>query len=434
LSEPRRVAITGMAIHVPNADTPQAFLNNLLEGRSAITNWKSVDTGKILAKVGADLGDYDVKKAVKALEGQIPDEVMDRLRKIIGRAPFSTAMSMLAAVRGCKDAGWYAGNGAPDLDLTAGIVAGHNLNAKYIYQNHLDFADDPDFIDGLLSLHSLDTDHAGSVSEVLQTHGPIYTIGGACASGNHALRAAVDEIKHHGMEAAVVVGAVLDVSMVDLHAMALMGAITHKSFNDDPEHASRPFDTRREGFVPAHGGGALILEDWDIAKRRGAKILAEIVGVEASADGNHLPNPSEEGQYRLMTRLMKRTGIAPEQIDYVNAHATSTPLGDLTEIRSIRRAFGSHAKNLKINATKSMLGHTCWAAPVVETIAVVTQMNAGRLHPSINVENLDPEVDLDVCANEAVDHEVQYCLKNSFGFGGINAVSILRKPDPSELA
>src|SRR5690606_34576929 len=139
-----------------------------------------------------------------------------------------------------------------DMDLVAAIVAGHNLNAKYTFANHLDFLEEPDFIDGLMSLHGLDTDHAGSASQALQTHGPIYTMGGACASGNHALRNGVDEIRHHGMNASIVVGAVLDVSQVDLHAMALMGAITHRSFNDDPEHASRPFDTKREGFVPAH--------------------------------------------------------------------------------------------------------------------------------------------------------------------------------------
>jgi 3-oxoacyl-(acyl-carrier-protein) synthase len=267
----------------------------------------------------------------------------------------------------------------------------------------------------------------------MQCYGPIYTIGGACASGNHAIRAAVDEIRYHDMDGALVVGAVLDVSAVDLHAMALMGAITFKSFNDDPGRASRPFDTKREGFVPAHGGGCLVLEEWEHAKRRGARILAEVVGVEASADGNHLPNPSEDGQHALMKRLLAKHGVAPEQIDYVNAHATSTPLGDLTEVRSLKRTFGDHAYKMKINAPKSMLGHTCWAAPVVETVAAVLQMNANRLHPSINIDEMDPEVDIDVCANQPVDAEITYVMKNSFGFGGINAVSILRKPDPSEL-
>jgi 3-oxoacyl-(acyl-carrier-protein) synthase len=210
--------------------------------------------------------------------------------------------------------------------------------------------------------------------------------------------------------------------------MALMGAITYESFNAEPQRASRPFDVCREGFVPAHGGGALVLEDLEAAVRRGAHIYAEVLGVDSNSDANHLPQPSEEGQSRLMARVLRQCHLAPEDIDYISAHATSTPLGDVTEIRSIKRVFGQHAYRLKVNATKSMLGHTCWAAPVVETIAAILQMTAGRLHPSINIDDLDPEVDLDVCAGgRAIDHPVRTLMKNSFGFGGINSVSILRR-------
>ena len=285
-------------------------------------------------------------------------------------------------------------------------------------------------MDGMLALTGLDTDHAGSVSEALQIKGPTYTMGSACASGNHALRAAVDEIRYHGVDAALVVGAVLDFSPVELHAMALLGAITFESFNDEPEKASRPFDMRREGFVPSHGGGVLVVEGWDEAKARGAKIYAEVVGVEASSDGNHLPSPSEEGQTYLMGRLLEECELAPEQIDFICAHATSTMLGDRTEMASIRNIFGDHAKKLKINAPKSMLGHTCWAAPVVESVGAIMQMRAGKLHPSINIEDLDPEIDLDICNTKGpTDYDVEFCLKNSFGFGGINCVSILRNPE-----
>src|SRR5439155_18431300 len=171
-----------------------------------------------------------------------------------------------------------------------------NLNVNYEYDTRVQFEEEPDFIDPMYALHGLDTDHAGCVSEVLQVKGPIYTVGGACASANVALRAAVDELRYHDVEAALVVGAVLDFSPVDLHAMALMGAISVESFNDAPERASRPFDRRREGFVPAHGGGALVLERLSSAARRGAPIYAEILGVEANADANHLPQPSEDGQ------------------------------------------------------------------------------------------------------------------------------------------
>jgi 3-oxoacyl-(acyl-carrier-protein) synthase len=288
-------------------------------------------------------------------------------------------------------------------------------------------------MDSLLALNGLDTDHAGCVSEVLQARGPIYTVGAACASGNVALRCAVDEILHHGTEAALAVGPILDFSPLELHAMALMGAITFQSFNECPEKASRPYDTRREGFVPSHGGGVLVIEPLKRAVARGARIYAEIIGVEANSDGNHLPQPSEEGQARLMSRLLDRCRLRPSQIDFISAHATSTPLGDVTEIRSIKRVFGDHAKDLKINAPKSLLGHTCWAAPVVETVAAVLQMRAGRLHRSINIDTLDPDVDLDVCREGPTKCDIGYLMKNSFGFGGINCVSVLRRWDEGSI-
>jgi 3-oxoacyl-(acyl-carrier-protein) synthase len=275
----------------------------------------------------------------------------------------------------------------------------------------------------------LDTDHAGCVSELLQAHGATYTAGAACASGNLALRAAVDEIRHHDQDVMFVIGPVLDFAPIDVHGMALMGAITFGTFDDEPERASRPFDVRRDGFVPAHGGGVLVLEELESARHRGARIYAEVLAVAAGANGNHLPEPSLEGQARVMRQALAESGVQPEQIDHVSAHATSTPAGDLVEVRALKEVFGRHAYRLKVNATKSMLGHTCWAAPVVELIAAVLQIRAGVLHPSINIDELDPEIDLDVCRGAKVPHAVEHVLKNGFGFGGINCVSVLRRYD-----
>ncbi|HEY7509746.1 MAG TPA: beta-ketoacyl-[acyl-carrier-protein] synthase family protein [Vicinamibacteria bacterium] len=427
-----RIVITGMSINTPLGDRLDTFLDGLLAGRSALSRWKTLDTSRIYSKVGADLSEYDAASRVAAAQARTPPDVHRRLRKLAGKSPWSTRLSMLLALDAWDDAGLFAAG--PDLTRVGAVVAGHNINFNYQYENRLRFAEEPDFMDGMLALTGLDTDHAGCVSEVLGVRGPIYTVGAACASANTALRCAVDEIRHHDLDAVVVVGAVLDFSPVELHAMALMGAITYQSFNDCPQQASRPYDTRREGFVPAHGGGALVVESLAHARRRGARVHAEVLGVESNADGSHLPQPSEEGQARLMGRLLQRCGLDPGQIDYINAHATSTPLGDVTEIRSIKNVFGSHAYALKLNATKSMLGHTCWAAPVVETVAAVLQMNAGILHPSINIDHLDPEVDLDVCRGEAVPHEVRHLMKNSFGFGGINSVSILKRYDEGARA
>jgi 3-oxoacyl-(acyl-carrier-protein) synthase len=194
-----------------------------------------------------------------------------------------------------------------------------------------------------------------------------------------------------------------------------------------PETASRPFDSRRAGFIYSHGAGTLILEDLEEAERRGARIHAELLGVKANANGNHQPQPDAEKQARLMSDLLAATGIRPEQVDYVNCHATGTPVGDIEEIDAIKTAFGNHAYALKLNAPKSMLGHVCWSAPIVETIGGILQMQRGELHPTINIDTVDPAVDLDICANVKQTYEVNIMLKNSFGFGGLNSSSLIRR-------
>lgn len=432
MSTGKRVVVTGMSINTPLGDTLDGFLAALMAGRSAITRWKSIDADSIYSKVGGDLSQYDVEGRTVRLQACTPEAVSRRLRRLIPRSPWSTRLTMLSAVDAWLDAGWCMAG--PPATGVATIVAGHNLNQGHQYAQRLQFAEEPDYMDSLLALNGLDTDHAGCVSEVLQLRGPLFTVGAACASGNVALRCAVDEIRHHGAAGAIVVGAALDFSPLELHAMALMGAISIQSFNDSPAAASRPYDARREGFVPAHGCGAVVLEPLDLAAARGARIHAEILGVEANSDGNHLPQPSEDGQAALMQQALDRSGVDPSQIDFISAHATSTPLGDLTEIRSIKRVFGAHAYRLKLNAAKSMLGHTCWASPIVETIAAILQMRAGRLHQSINIDDLDAEVDLDVCRERPIDWPVRYLMKNSFGFGGINCVSVLRRWDKSDGA
>lgn len=424
-----RIAITGMSINTPLGDSLDLFFDNLIAGKSAITRWTTYDTDNIYSKVGADLADYDVKDKLESFSDRLPADMYKRLRQLVRRAPWSTGLSLLMSADAWLDAGLV--EQPYDMSKVAVLVAGHNINQNYTHNNFKDFEDDPEFIEGLLALHGLDTDHAGSISEMLQSFGPIYTMGAACASGNIALRSAVDEIRYHGNEVAVVAGAVLEFSPVDLQGMAIMGAIAHQNFNDEPQRASRPYDTQREGFVPAHGGAVLILEDYEKAVQRGARIHAEVLGVAAGADGNHLPQPSRKGQAATIRRALEDAGIAPEQVDFISAHATSTPLGDITEIASIKEVFTGHAYKLKINAPKSMLGHTCWAAPTVESVAAILQLQRGILHPSINIDNLDEEVDLDVCANNAVESHPDICMKNSFGFGGINCVSLFRRADSS---
>jgi 3-oxoacyl-(acyl-carrier-protein) synthase len=413
-----------MSVNTAIGDTLDGFRDALMAGRSALSHWRAFSTDRVYSKVGGDLSHYDVDAKLASLHDRVPADVHKRLRKLVSRVAWTTKLSMLMAVDGWLDAGLFGADYDPNRQAV--LVAGHNLNALYQYTSRIQFEEEPDFIDGMTSLYSLDTDHAGCVSEVLQARGPIYTMGAACASGNVSLRSAIDEIRYHGVQTAMIVGAVLEFAPVDVHAMAIMGAIAFQSFNDDPARASRPYDTRREGFVPAHGGGTLVLEELEAAKRRGARIYAEVLNCAANSDGNHLPQPHEDGQAYVMAQVLEESGLKPSDVDYVNAHATSTPLGDLTELRSIKRVFGDHARRLKINAPKSMLGHCCWSAPTVETVAGLLQMQAGRLHGSINIDELDPEVDLEVCRDGTVDHRSRVMLKNSFGFGGINCVSLFR--------
>jgi 3-oxoacyl-(acyl-carrier-protein) synthase len=422
----KRIAITGMSINTPLGDILEVFLDNLLQGRSAITRWKALDAFGIYSKVGGDLSEYDIVGKASSLRKQIPHEVSGRLRRLMRYSPWSTKLSILMAVDAFLDASLFTFPVEPER--VSAIVAGHNINSMHSYRNWQQFVEGPNHIDALYALSSLDSDHAGCVADVLGIQGSAYTVGGACASGNVALRCAMDEIRLHNMDIVLVVGAVYDASPLELHSLAMMGAISVTSFNAEPAKASRPFDMAREGFVPSHGGGALILEDLDHAENRGARIYGELLGVEVSSAASRLPGPSEEHEAQVIGRVLRNTGIDPRKIDFVSAHATSTQVGDMTEIRALQRVFGDHARSLKINAPKSMLGHTCWSSAVVETVAALLQMVAGRFHPSTNIDHLDPGIDIDVCANRMTEHPVHYLLKNAFGMGGINSASIIHRP------
>jgi 3-oxoacyl-(acyl-carrier-protein) synthase len=421
----RRVVISGMAINVPIGDTLDTYYDNLVAGKSAVTKWKFIDTSGIYSKVGGDLSEYDIQGKLADTLERLPQEMRKRTRKLVRKAPFSTQLTILCAADAWCDARLDTADLPPER--VGVIVGGHNLANNLVFTNNVQFQEEPEYIHSMLALHGLDTDQASSVGEALGFRGSVYTMGGACASTNIALRNAVDEIRYHDHDIMFVAGAPLDFSPVDLQAMAIMGAISYESFNDEPERASRPYDQAREGFIPSHGAGVLVVEELDHAKRRDAPIYAELLGVATASDGSHLPAPSVEGQVRTMRRLLDKTGVAPEEVDYINAHATSTHVGDLTEVQSIKELFGKHAYEHKVNATKTMLGHTCWSAPATETVASILQMNRGTLHPTINIDNIDPEVDIDICANRAVDHEINVMMKNSFGFGGINCCALYRR-------
>ena len=420
-----RVVITGLGTINPLGDTLDGYYENLIAGKSGIKRWESIDLEGVECKVGGDLGDYDWKSKLDEYADGLGDR-FKAVRKVLKSTTFSARLGVLASLSAYRDAGLLG----KDVDplRTSVIMAGHNLNSNYIFKNAKVFLEEPEFIDALCGVEAIDANVVAVLTEVLRLHGPALTVGGACASGNLALREGFRDIRLGEVDRAVVAGAPFDVAPPDIQASVIINAVVvKKDLQEDPTKASRPFDTRRSGFVYSHGAATIVLESLESAQKRGAKIYGELLGVKAGTNASHLPLPAALHQRRVMEDLLRETGVPPEKVDYVNCHATSTPAGDLQEILAVKAAFGDHAYKLKLNAAKSMLGHTCWASPLVETIAGLLQMENGLLHPSINVDSLDPEIDLDVCPSGPVEHTIEYMLKNSFGFGGINCCSLIKR-------
>lgn len=417
-----RIAVTGMAVNTPLADTLDGFLAALLEGRSAVTRWRSVDMSRSYSRIGADLGGYDVDARLAALMPVLPPVIAERLQRLVRRVPWSLRLGAVVVADAARDAGLDEASMA-DLHV---VVGGHNVATGYAEQGFAKFHADPGSLPIGFELYSLDTTQAAVASELLGTRKPAYIVGGACASGNVALQAAFREIVHHGARRAIVLAPVQELTAASMQGFALLGALSIESFNDAPERASRPWDVRREGFVPGQAAGAIVLEDMDVALARGARIYAELAGVAVTSSASHLAAPEPDGQARVIAQVLRRSGLAAEDVDFVSAHATSTPAGDVVELQAIRLALGAHADRVKVNAAKSMLGHSFCAAATIEAIAGVLQMNAGILHGTRNVDVPDAGVDLDVCAGGPVRAPVRCFLNNAFGFGGINTVSAFR--------
>lgn len=419
-----RVVVTGMASINPLSDTLDGLFDALVEGRSGIREWQTIDVSGVECRVGGDLGDYDLKAALARIGACLGPDDFKALRRLFRATTFSTRMALLCALDAYRRSGLLAHR--PDPFRVAVPVGGHNFNSRYVTDNNDRFRDDPDFIDPLMGVHGLDPNAASCIAEVLGAHGPTLTVGGACASGNLALREGYRSILSGEVDVAVVCAGPFDMTEVDLHASVILNAVVvDPELQSPPEGASRPFDRRRAGFVPSHGAATIVLERLDHALARGAPIEAELLGVRANGNASHLPAPAAHVQARLMGELLAGAGVAPAEVDYVNCHATSTPVGDREEVGALREVF--QGARPVLNAPKSMLGHTCWAAPLVETIAGLLQMQRSTLHPTINVDDLDDDIPFDVCRDGPRDHDVRIMLKNSFGFGGINCCSLYRR-------
>lgn len=419
----QRIAITGIGIHTVLGQDPAQYYKNLIAGKSGLSRWRNIEP-RCISQIGGDLSNFELKRYLLERADTYPNDLLKQAQRLLRNSPFSCQVSICTALQAYVDSGFDA---ETDPYRFGHVLAGHNINARFIYDEILNYQDEPEYIESLYGLVALDTDLLGASNQLLGLKGPSFLVGGACASSNLAILNGLDLIRSGRADRVLITGAVCDVDPATLQGWGIMEALSFKSFNDHPEQASRPFDRRREGFVPSHGAGAIVLERYDLAKQRNAHIYAELMGASCGSDACRSSKPNIEGQVTAIQGCLADAQLNPEKIDYINAHATSTQLGDLIEVQSIKQVFGSHAYNIPINATKSMIGHCLLSASMVECIATLLQMQHNVAHPTINLEASEPELDLNFVSNSAQDHNIQYALSNSFGFGGINSSIVLGK-------
>jgi len=410
----RRVVITGIGAVTPLGTGVKKFWENLVKGVSGVDYIKSFnpDDYGIPVKIAAEVKDFN------------PEEYMDK--KEARKASRFVQFALAAVKEALEDSGLLESDYDP---YRVGVIIGTGIGGlkdiedqTMILQQKGARRVSPFFIP-----YGISNMAAGLVAIRWGFKGPNYCVTSACATGNHAIGDAFRLIQKGDIDVAIAGGTEAAITPLGVAGFASMKALSTR--NDEPQKASRPFDRDRDGFVMGEGAGILILEEYERAKARGAKIYAELVGYGATDDAFHITSPHEcgEGAYECMKLALEDAGVKPEEVDYINAHGTSTPLNDKTETMAIKQLFGEHAYKLKISSNKSMIGHLLGAAAAVEAVATVKTIETGVIPPTINLENPDPECDLDYVPNKAVEYPVRVALSNAFGFGGTNATLVFRK-------
>ncbi len=417
MEQRRRVVITGIGTINPLGHNVEEYFEALEKGVSGVDFIKSFDTSATKTKFAAEIKNYN------------PEEYFER-KEVRKLDPF-TQFALISADEAVRDAGLEEAEGL-NKDRV-GVVWGDGIGGiTSIYDEVTAFchseSSNPRF-SPFLVLKMLPNMAAGHISLKYGYRGVGYAAVSACSSSTHSIMCAVDQIRLGRADVMVTGGSEGAVSFVGISSFNSMMALSTR--NDDPKTASRPYDKGRDGFVMGEGGAALVIEELEHAKARGAKIYAEIVGSGASTDAHHVtaPDPEGAGAQLCMRAALEEAGIAPEEIDYINTHGTSTPLGDLAELKGIEAIFGEHTYNLNISSTKSMTGHLLGAAGAVEILALVMAITKGIIPPTINIEELDPAIDerINLTRDVAQKREVRYALSNNFGFGGQNSTLILKR-------
>lgn len=408
-----RVVITGMSGITPLANDLDTTWKRLLAGESGIGPITLFDASGYTSRVAGEVKNFDPERYINPKQARR----MDRFTQFCVAA--GNMLMENAALEINEDI-------ADDLAVILGIGLG-GLGTLETWHTKL-LESGPNRISPFLIPMLIANMGPGQISITTGAKGTNVVTTSACASGIHAIGTAMGEIMLGRTRRAITGGADATITPLGVAGFTALKALsTH--YNDEPEKASRPFDAKRDGFVIGEGVGLMLLEELGAAKERGAKIYAEVIGFGASADAYHMtaPHESGEGMAKAMMRAMVDAGIKPEQIGHINAHATSTLLNDSTETKAMKLAFGEHAKKLKISATKSMTGHLLGAAGGIESVFTALALHEGTVPGTINLENPDPECDLDYVANGTEKHDFEYAMCNSFGFGGTNASLIFKK-------
>jgi malonyl-ACP decarboxylase len=420
--EPRHCVITGMGVLNSVAHDANEFVTALRAGKSGIAALSAPPEG-VPVNIGAEIRDWAYLKALGRFDG-LSDDLLQKAKRGAARSPFAVQTSVFTGLQAWQQAELECKPADPErIGL---VVAGSNLSQNYRYGLQDRFKATPEYLPPSYALHFLDTDHVGTLSEILNIQGEGFTVGGASASGNIGIIKGAQLIQLGIVDVCLVIGAVADLSPMEWQGFHAIGAMGGKKFADEPEKACRPFDQEHEGFVYGQGSGCLVLESRESAERRGASVLAEYLGGGVALDANRLSDPTEKGEARAMQLALAQAGLGPEAVDYISAHGTSSPLGDDTEVGAFRRVFGERVSDVWINATKGLIGHCLYAAGVTEAIAAILQMREGFVHPN---KNLDQPIDGECrfAGSEAADADLSVALSNSFGFGGINTSIILKK-------
>jgi len=410
MSGKRRVVVTGLGVISPVGNDVATAWDAVLAGRSGIGPITRFDTTGLSCRIAGEVKGFDVTTVMSAKEARHLDIFIH--------------YGVAASAEALRDSGIEVTDANRDR---IGCVIGSGIGGlPTIEENHSQFLArgfrrvSPFFVPG-----SIINMIAGTVSIRHGLRGPNLAIVTACTTGLHCIGEAGRLIQYGDADVMIAGGAEASICPLGVGGFDSMKAMSTR--NDDPARASRPFDRDRDGFVLAEGAGILVLEEYEHAKRRGARIYCELSGYGMSADAHHMTAPDMDGPRRCMRAALHNAGINAEQVAYLNAHGTSTPLGDINETKAIKAALGDHAKAIVVNSTKSMTGHLLGGAGGIESVFTVLAVHHQVSPPTINIENQDPECDLDYCANVARPLKIDVALKNSFGFGGTNGTLVFKR-------